>query len=243
MANGRKIRYPKIIQPGSRRRYWWIVGPLVLLLPLAVWLGSNYERLCPEPDMSGVREEIAILKQQLAALESERAELRQEVARLARASQIDQEAASGLRDEMKKLQDERLELEQEVVFLRRVVSDGSGKGALRIKDFKLSANAEEAMFRYSFVVSQAQERSGTMAGKILISLEGLQEGKSKTLSLKTLSSGKLEFVKMRFKRFQNVAGLIQLPKNFMPTRVLVDIQPEDKEIPPLTKTFDWAIKG
>lgn len=241
MGNGSKFRYPKIVQPGSGHRYWWLLG--LVLVSLSAWWSLSYEQWCPEPDMTAADEEVALLGRQVAEFEGERTELRLEVARLARANQIDQEAALGLREEIRTLQDERLKLEQDVVFLRRVVSHGAGKEVLRIKDFKLVGGAEEEKTRYRFVVSLAQERSSAVDGKILISLEGVQDGKTKILSLKTLSSGKIEFVKMRFKRFQSIDGLMQFPKNFTPTRVLVDIQPNDEEIPPLTKAFDWVIKG
>ena len=70
--------------------------------------------------------------------------------------------------------------------------------------------------------------------------EGVKNGVQVQLSLKEVSGGALDKLKLRFKYFQNNEGEIVFPEGFLPSRVLVEVVPSGKGATRLKKTFDWS---
>jgi hypothetical protein len=233
---------PKIVQPGSGWSPWWLLL-VPVLIAAAGWGGYLYGRTEAGFDSQAARERVASLENQVQALETERAELYQRMAALERSSQIDQEAARTVRDEIKTMQDERLEMEEELVFLRGIVSNKkAGKGSLRVQELKLeSANGNEV--RYSFTVSHVLENLKQATGNIWITIDGVQDGKAKSLPLKEVTENGVESLKMRFKHFQKVDGSVRLPADFIASSITIDIKPDGKELSPFTQTFKWSVEG
>jgi len=46
---------------------------------------------------------------------------------------------------------------------------------------------------------------------------------------------------MKFKKFQDVEGVIRLPGSFKPNRMIVEIKPNNNKLSPVKQRFKWTI--
>lgn len=237
-----KTKSPRIVPSSSGAGRWFAIFFLGALLGAVGWFAFDYGREWAGVSNRTEGKSVKRLGSAVAALEEERDALRQQLAALERASQVDREASRLAQVELKRYQEESQELEKDLEFLRNLV-EHDAKGALRIKEFKLSAGENNRTFNYRFTVSQAKQDFGMSKGRILISVEGTLEGAIKTLTLAELTKEKTENHKMRFRHFQNFQGKILLPEGFSPDSLVMEVEPDSKKLAPLRKSFDWVVGG
>ncbi|VAX07843.1 hypothetical protein MNBD_GAMMA26-2338 [hydrothermal vent metagenome] len=250
MPVGRKVRQPKIIQPGRGRRWRYLVVVLVPVMVLAAaWYAFDYGRNSVEFNSAVAKQKIleleqqaAELEQQVNSLEAERTKLREQVAALGRASQIDREAARVVGEEIKIIQDDHLEMEEELVFLRGIVSSKENRKNLRVRDFKIEPTENKTVFRYSFTVSQVLTNKDDVKGTIFITLSGKENDKETSLSLEALTEKKISSIEMQFKYFQKFDGQLILPLDFKVDNMVIDVKPVNGKLSRLTETFDWLVE-
>ncbi len=235
---------PRIIQPSG---VWYRRGAFLALLAASVVFSVWYafERGRASADFNHVEsgKRIEQQDQKIVDLEEQRAALRQKVAVLERSAQIDRTSVDKMKEQLKKFQRERLEREEELAFLRGIVSTESKKPGLRIQGFHLKPAAEARSYEYQFTVSQVLKNIGLATGRIWITIDGVQEGRSRSLALQEVTSETMESVKMRFRYFQIVEGLIQLPRGFSPDSFNVEVKPANKKLAPVAQNFKWVVSG
>jgi hypothetical protein len=174
------------------------------------------------------------------ALAAEVRDLKQQSIVLERSQQIDREANRKALEQLKESQGERLELEKEVSLLRRLFDEG-GAGILRVKDLELSAGDEPDVVRYSFVVTQVIQDFGEASGAIELKVSGKRDGEEVTLPLSKLEGSEPQELKMKLKHFQSFEGTLQLPEDFEPKGLVVDIEPTGERLIPVSETFPWDV--
>ncbi len=238
---------PRIVQPGGRGWLRWLIGLGIVggLLLVAGW--ARYQPAAPKPvaveiDVSGYEARIRDLEQRLSESESARQALQEQNVALARASQIDREATRLARQEIKGVQQERRRLEEELAFLRGIVSNGVKRSdGLYIQGFQLLPGSGPGLFRYRFTVSQSLKNTGQATGWIYLELEGESGGDAISLPLQQLTPDKQDRLKMRFRHFQDVQGVLSLPEGFQPSSLVVEIKPTTKSLSSVKKRFDWLV--
>ena len=232
-----KYKAPHIVQHDNKR---FILLGVVALLVLLVTAWTAYSFGYKQAQVGAAPKEIVDeLKRKLEALEASRAEVRRKLVMAERISKVDREAIKAVNDQLRQFQEERSTMEEELVFLRGIVSPGKTKEGLRIQNFRLEKDLEAGVFRYKFSVSQALKASITVLGRIHISVQGLRAGKPQTLSLKTMDKNGTASLKMRFRYFQPVEGLLKLPDGFVPEMLTVQVKPTNKSLTALTESFKW----
>ncbi len=235
---------PRIIQPGG---VWYRRAAFLVLLAVSVvvsvWYAFDRGRLSAGFNRIEAGKRIEEQERRIAKLQEQRAALRQKVAVLERASQIDRSSVKEMKAQLKKFQQQRLDEEKELAFLRSIVSTETKKPGLRIQGFQLEAAGEVRSFAYRFTVSQVLNNIGLATGRIRISIDGIQAGKSRLLSLQEVSAESMESLKMRFRYFQKVEGLIRLPKGFSPDSFNVEVKPSNKKLAPIAQNFKWVLSG
>lgn len=234
---------PKIVHAGRGRFYMCILAPLLAVLVTA---GLVYQQVLGdvEAELEGLRQERVANRQALDELRVERTRLYEELAAAERSSQIDREAAKLVRGELKQLKDEQGRMQQELTLLRGVVSDSVTQEGLQVKEFRIEAVSEKRReYRYRFTVSKRLRNGGYATGWISLALDGELAGEPKTLDMKELTEAGTDRLKMRFRHFQDVEGVVQLPQGFSPTSVVVDIKPTTKSLSPLSARLGWQVAG
>ena len=216
---------------------------LAVSVVVSIWYAFDRGRLSAGFDHIEARKRIEQQDQKIVELEQQRAALRQKVAVLERSAQIDRSSVGKMREQIKKFQQERLEQEEELAFLRSIVSTESKKPGLRIQGFHLKAGVESRTYEYQFTVSQVLKNIGLATGRIWITIDGIQGGKSRSLPLQEITSETMESVKMRFRYFQIVEGWIQLPRGFSPASFNVEVKPANRKLAPVAQNFKWVVSG
>ena len=239
-----KYSTPKIVQPGSRRIYFWLVLALLSTVALAVgWQSFDFGREHAGDELRDLRLTVSSQRQRLSELEKQRDTLQEQLAALERAAQVDREANRNVREQLSRFQEERAKMEEELTFLRSMVSSKEEREAIRIQRFTLESGGEKGLYRFSFTVRRAIANDTAAVGSIFFAVDGLQNGEPRLLPLRDITEEKSEKLRMRFNNFQDVAGLIRLPDDFKPRRVIVEIKPNNKKLPEVKEHFDWVVAG
>lgn len=229
-----------IIKSHSLRQRRAKLTLLLLALGLAGWgvflLGQQAAGL----DNGSLRAERDRLLAQLDEAESSNRRLSSRVAVLERAEQIDRQAYGEVERSLKQVQDEMLELKEEVAFYRGIVSPAETASGLSVTRFSLFGMGEAGVYRFKLVLTQLRTNNRLVKGHARISIDGVLLGKQTRLSLKEVSGGTLDRLKLRFKYFQNIEGDIVLPEGFLPSRVIIEVMPTGKGWQPFKKSFDWS---
>ncbi len=241
MAIDNKIKTPRIVQANNGMR-WFGIFFLGALLGAVGWFSFDYGREWAGLSSGETSQSIRRLRQAVDALEKQRDGLRGQVAELDRSSQIDQETSRMAQIELNRAQDEVQELEKEVEFLRNLVEEGS-TGVLRITDFKLSPTDDERKFSYRMTVTQIKEGFGWTRGAVVLKINGMLNGQAKALEMDDLAASELKPHSIKFRHFQHLKGVIQLPEGFTPDNVTVEVKPSVKKLAPLNETYDWVVNA
>lgn len=195
------------------------------------WAGYDFERS---------RAQEAALHARIEELEASVKQLRLEAASNARASQIDREAVRQANESLASMAEERAGLTQEVSLLRGLLS--SGRGPLHVQNFSLQPQ-DDGSVRYRFTVAQALRNIGTTRGSVYLKVSGKVAGKERRLDLKDLAEGGMRSLSVDFTHYQDLDGVIRLPKDFQPESVTIDIRPKNKKLKRVTEVFQWQLAG
>jgi hypothetical protein len=206
------------------------------------WFAQNeYQRLQADNIVGALRNEIDSRDQQIEALKRDRQTTQQRVVALERSVQIDKSALQRLKEQIGANQEERLKLEEELSLMRSACSEDDNKEGLRIRSFRISRTTGEESYHYRFTVTQTLGENERMEGRILLHLQGTQGDTETTLSLSDISPEEEDSIKMGFKHFQDVEGIIKPPEGFKPSSLTIEIAPDNEEIEGLTKKYEWIV--
>lgn len=216
------------------------LGALFLLLLIMSWGVFEYGFSRAGYDNSDLHKERMLLSEQLAEEKKLTQDLRAKVAVLERAAQVDKQAYGSVEVSQKQVQDEMLELKEEVAFYRGIVAPMETASGLSIPSLQVTEIGEAGVYRFKLVFTQMKSNQKIVKGYAKVVFEGVKNGTQVQLSLKEVSGGALDKLRLRFKYFQNNEGEIVLPKGFLPSRVLVELVPTGKGMIRVKKTFDWS---
>lgn len=227
-----------------QHRPWKALFAGVILI--AAFVGSSYWLFQHAQERAGFdRREAAELRvalnEQVETLDAHNDRLRARIAVLERASQIDRESQTKVRDRVKELQDENLELKQELAFYRGIVSPDDRKAGLKIQSFLLTRGQAPGEFRYKLILTQVLKNDKVAQGEVALAIGGVLNGQPKQLPLSQLSQGSGDKLAFKFKFFQNFEGDLQLPEGFRPESVHLVVTPSGKGLDKLEQSLDWQI--
>jgi len=180
-------------------------------------------------------------QQQLYEADQENTKLREATAVLKKSADIDKKAYSDVDDTLKNLQAEILELKGQVAFYRGIVSPTQNAAGLNITSFKLNklGAAVDSSYHFKLVLTQVKQNDRMIRGKANITINGLLNGEPKELDVSGLMGKARQDLNLRFKYFQTIEGDVVLPDGFVPSRVLVDLQPVGRGQTAISQTYDW----
>ena len=235
-------RTPRIVQPGSGRPLLWILLVVLGLFAAGgyLWLQAWQEG---RPDPERLQARIAADSARIQALEKERGQLLEQVAMLEQTSQIDRAAVQQVREQLAAFQQERSKMEEELTFLRSMVSTREDREAIRVQRLVIEKGGAEGRYRYRFTITRSMQNGGTASGWVFFAVDGTRGGKPAWLPLREITEEGTEKLKMKFRNFQDIEGEIQLPDDFKPLKVIIEVKPSDRKLPPVKQRFDWKVTG
>jgi len=179
------------------------------------------------------------LKRTMEVLNSKNAVLQERIAILDRSIQIDSEAYLEVTRGLQKMETAMLRQQEELAFYRGIVSPAHAKTGLRVQSLELVAGVVPQHYRYSLLLTQVSRNNRYVTGVARIKVNGRQGGEPRTLALAEVSKPARKVWKFKFRYFQSLEGELQLPKDFEPDTIKVEVQPAGAERPKLEREFGW----
>lgn len=229
-----------IVREHDPLKRWVLIVALVFAVLAAGFLIYDYGRSRANLDLVSLENDREQMQKQNENLSNELESLQQKLVASKRSSEIEQQAYSEVDDSLRDLQSEILELKEEVAFYRSIVAPRESSRGLRIQRFKVTPAAQDRTFRYKLVLTQVIKNNRVTRGEVEIQLEGVQNGKHRTMNLTEVSIEKKKKFPFKFKYFQNFEGDLIIPKDFVPSRVNVKVTSNRVS---LDKTFSWSDTG
>ncbi|MCP4993336.1 MAG: hypothetical protein GY934_06070 [Gammaproteobacteria bacterium] len=230
---------PKIVNSSWQTSafVWLLAGAIPVA---AAWYFSGWdERALREAETSALKVEISEINGKLEAAKTANGQLQQQMVVLEQSAQVDREAASQAQEYLKSDQQSRQEMEKELLFLRELVAVNEEQ-AFQVRRFSLDSS-EDGIYSFRFTISRGLVNGGAATGWVHLYVVGTEDGKEKTLSLKDVSADGLDRIKMRFKHFQDVDGVLEIPEGFEPQNLTVNIKSSQKKTPEMSKIFAWQL--
>lgn len=220
-----------------------LVGLLVIAgLAAAGWTLFDYGRFIAGYHSEQTDRKIGALRDVQRELEKRIEDLREEKALLERAAQIERKAYNELDTTLKVLQGEILELKEELAFYRGIVSPKESSEGLQLQSFKLDRNGPSHSYRYKIVLTQVIKNKYPAYGKLRFRFDGLRKSESVSLELGDVTEKSVKELNYRFKYFQNIEGDVELPKDFSPLRVTIQVLPRGNQSEMIEKTIEWPFE-
>ena len=110
---------------------------------------------------------------------------------------------------------------------------------LRISAIQLQRMGSANSRKLSFTVEKTGESTDQVTGSIWIAVNGSEDGQSKRLPFKEVSSDGSNFVAMRFKNSQPVQSVITLPAGFVAHNLVVEVNPAGDKYGRVSATHAW----
>lgn len=221
-----------------RRAFW-----LAILILMTAGGGYLYGYFDSYTQMKVLKEENGYLKDGLRTSEKTIEDLSQRVAVLEKGGEVDRQAADGFRETVKSLKDQVSVLEQEVAFYKGIMAPGSADKGLRISRIDLDAiNANQ--YSYAVMMTQVVDNTNYVQGEVAVNVIGLRSGEQEVIALRDLDDNISELgIPFRFRYFQELKGVLNLPEGFIPQQLQVVMQSRGQNSQRVEETRNWNSEG
>jgi hypothetical protein len=171
------------------------------------------------------------------------AQLRDSQARLAEAEvarRVDREAYRQVEKSLAEFEARVATQSQELTFYRGIVNPSDGIAGLRIQRLQVLPGIGPHRFRLRIVLIQAARQDAVASATVDLSVDGLRGGRAVNLPYAQIgtSSKSLAF---SFRYFQELETEIDLPPDFLPQQVHVEVRPA-KAAASIRQTYPWKIE-
>jgi hypothetical protein len=163
---------------------------------------------------------------------------------------VDQEAAGELRGTIRELKDEVASLEEEVTFYKSLMAPSSLARGLQIADFELEPMDRDGRYTFHLLLTQVETRRDWVQGDATLEVHGRMTGSEnatpeadRVLNLTEIGEEGTYPLKFRFRYFQDLTGVINLPSGFTPDRIVVTAGKSGAGSDNLSRTFEWTVAG
>jgi len=212
---------------------------LATLVVLSLWaafeLGRSrggYDVVDAALERRALHSEIAGLKARLA--QSDAKLVSSEVAR-----KVDRESYDQVGRSLAELQSRLGAQSQELAFYRSVVDPNEGITGMRIQRLKVLPATQPRHFRVRIVLVQAARQDASAAAAADFTVDGLLRGRAASLSLAAIGTSS-RVLNFSFRYFQELEAEIELPAQFVPQKLQVEVRPS-KGAAPIRQSYPWKL--
>lgn len=222
-------------RPGQRRIelvLWVSFG--VLLFALGLMLGMQLfgtammEKRQQQRELVSLYKEVASLEQRLT-----NAEL---------ANRVDLVALEEVRQLVTSLQTQLAVDKEELGLYRNLFQAGGSENGLSVSDLMLRQSPDQQGIVYRLVVQQKENKLRRIKVNINITLKGSQNGEEQSFGVELLDS-QIDSppIKVEFKYFHIIEGVMDLPPGFVPTELVAEVWKKGANNSRVERSFDWQI--
>jgi hypothetical protein len=229
-----------VVKHHAPRRAVLLWAGTVLGTLLGVWgtfeagrMMAGYSVLSAERERLARSAEIRDLTAKLRDTESKLA-----MAEVAR--RVDHEAQTQVEKSLAELQSRLGEANQELAFYRSVVSPSDGMLGMRVQRLRIQPSLAPRRFRVRLVLMQAARQEAVTAATADFTVVGLHGGHATSLPLSEIGTSS-RVLNFSFRYFQELETEIELPADFVPQSVEVEVRPA-KGATPIRQAYPWTIE-
>jgi hypothetical protein len=177
---------------------------------------------------------------QIEKLSTELREAQAKLAALEMARRVDRESYNQVEKSLADLEARLGEQSRELTFYRGIVNPSDNIAGLRIQQLKVLPGIQPHRFRVRIVLIQASRQESVTAATADLSVDGERGGRAANLPLAEIgtSSRALAF---SFRYFQELETEIELPADFLPQRVQIEVRPS-KGTAAIRQTYPWKVE-
>jgi hypothetical protein len=210
-----------------------VLGLLWVGSVVAAWMSAT--RLAA-PELAEVKHELSITARRAGQAEELVGQLKQNVATLRRSDQISRSANTELQATLAEREEEVSGLRADVAFYERLVGATGQRRGLAVHE-ALFAQEAGGTWRYTVTLTQNLNRGAISTGEARISVEGVSDGRLRTLTWdELLQKPNSPGQPFSFRYFQQLEGSVALPAGFTPQRVRVQLRSGGSTV---DQAFDW----
>lgn len=228
-----------VVRRQGLRRGPLLWGAAALAAVLLLWLAFEFGRTQGGYSAASAFTE---RRQQTGEVERLTQRLREVEAQLAAAEivkRVDREAYAQVEKSLADLQQRVGEQSQELAFYRGIVSPADGTAGLRVQRVLVQPAAEPQRYRLRIVLIQAARQDAVVTGNVEITLDGLRAGQPTSLPLGEL--GRDRPLPYSFRYFEEVETEVQVPEDFVPARVQIEVRPRGADAP-VRASYPWKVE-
>lgn len=214
---------------------------LMVIIVIVIGVGGYYGGLVDSVDeIQSLSLQRDILQESLADAEHTISSMSQRVSILEKGGEVDRKATEGIRQTVIELKSQIATLEEEVSFYKGIMAPGGNDKGLRVSKIDVIPEENSNRFRYSIMLTQVSDNSSYISGLAAVNIVGIRNGERIILPLRDLDSDVTELgVKFRFRYFQEIAGTLTLPSQFVPEQVQVVSQSTGSKAQRVEQTINW----
>ena len=131
-------------------------------------------------------------------------------------------------------------LTEELVFYRSLLSPEKSNEGVELRDFSLRSAGNNAYY-YDFLLTQSNRSKKLAKGKINVTIDGKKDGEMHRIEVFDAADVTGDAIAYSFKYFQRLNGAFELPENFVPKKILVEVKPDSKSKSkqPIQMSYSW----
>ena len=231
------------VVPDMPARTWSIraaVAGCAVLIGLAAYFWGHRQGV----DVNGdAREDRDMLLLEVADLKDRNSMLDQQILNLQQAGMVDAEALSSVQETILNLREQISQLQEDVLFYKQILSPDNEETGLVIGQLDLIAADVADEIRYKLELKQQGNNENVINGHVNVNVLGMQNGSEVSIPLRTLSDETTVLdIKLQFRYFQNIEGVMRLPSEFTPQKVQIIAVAEGDNGKTVQKSFGWVVE-
>jgi len=223
--------------PRRRRLIAAGIALVVLVVLAAGFFAGRYSSAGDRERAERYRE----LMTELQDAYGDNARLRERIAALERSEQVARNANAELRGLIATLQEQLASVRGDLSLYKGLAAAGNGQSGLGVHQLVVTPTMAPRVYEFTLTLMQNLQRAEVTSGRARIYLEGSRDGRPARLGLDELRADGEASVPFSFKYFQLLEGSLTLPEDFQPGRVVIRLDPEDRdETETVEADFDWS---
>ncbi len=165
------------------------------------------------------------------------AALQQELATVRQSDRISRQAMLDLQQTLTERDEQIAALRADLDFYERFVSPDVQRRGLSVHAAHVQPQAAN-VWRFDVTLTQGREQAASSRGSLKLAVEGSRAGKLERLDWATLrQKPAAPGIDYQLRHLQRIDGQFALPAGFVPTRLVVKLQPAQGK--PLETAFNW----
>jgi hypothetical protein len=191
---------------------WAITLPFFFLAGLLVWWSYDAGMELAGFHRGEAEQEIAVLRDRVATLESENANQASLLAVGERQAQMQQASADEVQEQIKALNEENMRLKEDLTFFQNLPLTSGRDAELSIHSLKLEAGSLPGEYHCRMLLVQGvQRRGGVFDGNLQILVNGVQGGQKVVLQFPQKVATEVEEHHLNFRYYQRVERVFRIP--------------------------------